>query len=82
MSKRTNERNIARKIIDILLNCFDSSVQGHQAMVKLEKRRQRDDKTIDKFLDDLELLRRRSKPDEKIGTEPGHCLKNYGWSEN
>ena len=35
-------------------------------MVKFEKRRQRDDEFIDKFLDDLELLRRRSNPDEKI----------------
>ena len=29
-----------------------------------EKRRQREDETIDKFLDDLEMLRRRSQPDE------------------
>ena len=34
-------------------------------MVKYEKRRQRDDESIDKFLDDLELLRRRSNPDER-----------------
>ena len=57
MSKRTNERDSARKIFDILLNRFGSRVKGHQAMVKFEKRRQRDDKSIDKFLDDLELLR-------------------------
>ena len=48
---------------DVLLNRFGSGVQGHQAMVKFEKRRQRDDESIDKFLDDLELLRRRSNPD-------------------
>ena len=66
MAKRTNDRDSARKIFDILLNRFGSGVQGHQAMVKFEKRRQRDDKSIDKFLDDLELLRRRSNPDEKI----------------
>ena len=35
-------------------------------MVKFEKRRQRDDESIDKFLDDLELLRRRSNPVERI----------------
>ena len=35
-------------------------------MVKCEKRRQRDDESIDKFLNDLELLRRRSYPDERI----------------
>ena len=34
--------------------------------MKFEKRHQRDDKTIDKFLDDLELLRRRSNPEERI----------------
>ena len=66
MAKRANERDSARKIFDILLNRFGSGVQGHQAMVKFEKRRQRDDKSIDKFLNDLELLRRRSNPDEKI----------------
>ena len=35
-------------------------------MVKFEKRRQSDDESIDKFLDDLELIRRRSNPDERI----------------
>ena len=35
-------------------------------MVKFEKRRQRDDESIGKFLDDLELLRRRSNPDERV----------------
>ena len=66
MAKKTYERDSARKIFDILRNRFGSGVQGHQAMVKVEKRRQRDDDSIDKFLDDLELLRRRSNPDEKI----------------
>ena len=66
MAKRANERDSARKIFDILLNRFGSGVQGHQAMVKFEKRRQRDDESIDKFLDDIELLRRRSNPDERI----------------
>ena len=35
-------------------------------MVKFEKKRQRDDESIDKFLDDLEFLRMRSNPDERI----------------
>ena len=65
MAKRANERDSSRKIFDILLNRFDSGVHGHQAMVKFEKRRQRDDDSIDKFLDDLELLRRRSNPNER-----------------
>ena len=66
MTKRTNERDSARKIFDILLNRFRAAVQGHQAMVKFEKRRQKDDESIDKFLDDLEFLRRRSNSDERI----------------
>ena len=66
MAKWANERDSAPKIFDILLNRFGSGVQGHQAMVQFEKRRQRDDESIDKFLDDLELLRRRSNPDERI----------------
>ena len=66
MAKRANERDSARKLFDILLNRFGSGVQGYQAMVKFEKRRQRDDESIDKFLDDLELLRRRSINDERI----------------
>ena len=35
-------------------------------MVKFEKRRQRGDESIDKFLDYLDLLRRRINPDERI----------------
>ena len=66
MAKRAIERDSARKIFDILLNRFGSRVQGHQAMVKFEKRRQRDDESIDNFLDDLEFFRRRSNPYERI----------------
>ena len=63
--KRTNERDCARKVFDILLNRFSSVVQGHQAVVKFEKSRQRDDASIHKSLDDLGLLTRRSNPDER-----------------
>ena len=65
MAKRAKERDSARKIFDILVNRFGSGVQGHQAMVKFEKRRQRDDESIEKFLEDLELLKRRSNPDDR-----------------
>ena len=58
------KRDTAEKIFEILLNRFGSGVQGHQAMMRFEKRRQREDETIDKFLDDLEMLRRRSQPDK------------------
>ena len=64
MAKKQYQRDTAEKIFEILLNCFGSGVQGHQAMMRFEKRRQGEDETIDKFLDDLEMLRRRSQPDE------------------
>ena len=64
MAKKQYQRDTAEKIFEILLNRFGSGVQGHQAMMRFEKRRQREDETIDKFLDDLEMLRRRSQLDE------------------
>ena len=64
MAKKQYQRDTAEKIFEILLNRFGSWVQGHQAMMRFDKRRQREDETIDKFLDDLEMLRRRSQPDE------------------
>ena len=64
MAKKQYQRDTAEKNFEILLNLFGSGVQGHQAMMRFEKRRQREDETIDKFLDDLEMLRRRSQPDE------------------
>ena len=66
MAKKTNERDSARKMFDILLNRIGSGVQGQQVMVNFEKRRQNDDDFLDKFLDELELLRRRCNPDERI----------------
>ena len=53
MAKKTNERDSARKTFDILLNRLGSGVPGHPAMVKFEKRRQREDESIDKCLDEL-----------------------------
>ena len=68
MAKKQYQRDTAEKIFEILLNLFGSGalsgVQGHQAIMRFEKRRQQEDETIDKFLDDLEMLRRRSQPDE------------------
>ena len=57
--KKEEERDTADKIFEILLNRFGSGMKGHQAMMRFEKRRQRDDESIDRFLDDLESLRRR-----------------------
>ena len=64
MAIKQYQRDTPEKIFEILLNRFGSEVQGHQAMMRFEKRRQREDETIDEFLDDLEMLRRRSQPDE------------------
>ena len=64
MAKKQYQRDTAEKIFEILLNRFGSGVQGHQAMMRFKKRRQREDERIDNFLDDLEMLRRRSQPDE------------------
>ena len=64
VAKKEEERDTADKIFEILLNRFGSGMKGHQAMMKFEKRRQRDDESIDGFLDDLESLRRWSDPEE------------------
>ena len=64
MAKKQNQRDTAEKIFEILFNRFGSGVQGHQAIMRFGKRRQRGDGIIVKILDDLEMLRRRSQPDE------------------
>ena len=64
VAKKEEERDTADKIFEILLNRFGSGMKGHQAMMRFEKRRQRDDESIDRFLDDLDSLRRRSDPEE------------------
>ena len=64
VAKKEEERDTADKIFEILLNRFGSGMKGHQAMMRFEKKRQRDDESIDRFLDDRESLRRRSDPEE------------------
>ena len=64
VAKKEEKRDTADNIFEILLNRFGSGMKGHQAMMRFEKRRQRDDESIDRFLDDLESLRRRSDPEE------------------
>ena len=64
VAKKEEDRDTADKIFEILLNRFGSGMRGHQAMMRFEKRRQREEKSIDRFLDDLESLRRRSDPEE------------------
>ena len=64
VAKKEEERDTADKIFEILLKQFGSGMKGHQAMMRFEKIRQRDDESIDRFVDDLESLRRRSDPKE------------------
>ena len=64
VAKKEEECDTADKIFEILLNRFGSGMKGHQAMMRFERRRQREDESIDRFLDDLESLRRRSDPEE------------------
>ena len=64
MAKKQYQLDTAEKSFEIVLNRFGSGVQGHQAMMRFEKRRQLEDEAIDKFLYDLEMLRRRSQLDE------------------
>ena len=68
VAKKEEERDTADKVFEILLNRFGSGMKDHQAMMRFEKRRQRDDESIDRFLDDLESLRRRSDPEQIEGT--------------
>ena len=64
MAKKQYQRGTVEKIFEILSNRFGSGVQGHQEMMRFQKGRQREDETIDKSLDDLGMLRRRSQPDD------------------
>ena len=58
-AKKEEERDTADKIFEILLNRFGSGMKGHQVMMRFEKRRQRDDESIDRFVDDLESLKKK-----------------------
>ena len=58
------EPDTADEFFEILLNRFGSRLKGHQAMMRFEKKRQRNDESIDQVLDDLESLRRKSDPEE------------------
>ena len=76
MANNRYQRDTAEKIFEILLNCIGSGVQGHQAMMRFEKQRQREDETMEKFLDDLEKFGRRSQPDESNSRmNPSNSLK-------
>ena len=57
VAKKEEERVTADKILEVPLNRFGFGLKGHQAVMRFEKRRQRDEESIDRFLDDLESLR-------------------------
>ena len=76
--KKEEERDTADKILEILLNRFGSGMKGHQAMMRFEKRRQRDDESIDRFLDDLESLMRRSDPEESTNRR-NFSMGQWSW---
>ena len=64
IAEKQYQRDTAEKIFEVLLYRFGLGVQAHQTMMRFQIQRQRENKIIDKFLDDLEKLRRRSRPDE------------------
>ena len=45
-AKKEEERDTADKIFEIFLNRFGTVMKGHQAMMRFEKRRQRDDEQL------------------------------------
>ena len=52
-------------------------MKGHQAIMRFEKRRQRDDESIDRFLDNLESLRRRSDLEESTNRRNFSIASKY-----
>ena len=63
VAKKEEVRDTRDKIFEVLLNQFGSGIKGHQAMMRFEKRSQKDDESIDRTLDDLESLTKRSDPE-------------------
>ena len=47
MAKKQYQRETAEKIFENVLNSFGSGVQGHQALIRYKKQRQREDETVD-----------------------------------
>ena len=81
MAKRKNEKDSVRKNFDILLNLLGLGAQGHQAMVKFEKRRQRYDELIDKFLDTSSCSQGEATLTRESSKELSHSLEVHGRSK-
>ena len=77
VAKKEVEQDTADKMFTMLLNCFGFAMKGYQAMMRCEKRRQRDDKSIDQLLGDLESLRTRSDPEESTKRRNFSIASNF-----
>ena len=77
VAKKEEELDTADNIFETLLKRFGPGMKDHQAMMRFEKRRQRDDESVDRFLDDLESLRRRSDPEESTNRRNFSVQKVY-----
>ena len=62
VAQKEEERDTAYKVFEVLLIHFGSGMKRHQPMMSFEKRRQKDDESIDRFTDDPKSLRRKSNP--------------------
>ena len=52
-------------------------MKGHQAMMRFEKRRLNDNESVDRFLDDLESLRKISDPEESTNRGNFSIASNF-----
>ena len=77
VAKTEEERDTADKIFEKLLNRFGSGMKGHQAMMRFKKKRQREDESIHRFLNDLECLRRRSDPGKSTNRKNFSIASNF-----
>ena len=75
--KKEEERDTTGKIFEVLLNRFGSGIKGHQVMMRFEKRRQRDDESIDRILDNFESLTRRGEPEESTDRGKFSIASNF-----
>ena len=64
VGKKEKERDTADKTFERMLNRFCSRMKLDRAMMRFEKKRKRYDESIDRFLDDLENLKKGKVPEE------------------
>ena len=71
-----DERPACTAILTNLESIKYSKHCSTEAMMRFEKRRQRDDEEMDRFLDDMESFRRRSDPEESTNGGTSALLQN------